>query len=587
MSIRPLFRKAGLQGSRPKDAAIVFVARAESLEPRALMAIGVDYSMADRFAPDWTDPKAVSLPNTAEYARPTAFDVTLKITGEVDPEAEYRWTITPEAGEPLSIEATGASPKVRLAAGAWQADVVEIRDGQVTDTGTGQVNVRDILVVAIGDSYGSGEGNPELPQKFTLRWPYRNKTAAELSTADLHGISTSQFPWAWQVDTTAQALWARSGDVLMTQQSRLAHRSVLAYSAQYAMALEKADPRTSVTYVSVAQSGATIPTLINQPNVAAEDDATPLPPQLPELAEIVGDRPIDTLVISIGGNDAGFADIVKKMALSNFFMPDLLPQAAITHGLTATNADTIADKVLARLQARPPMGMQWVLDTYRENTVNLAANYQRLGDAIRRNFQVNQVAITEYPDVSRVTVRGLDGQPVNWWGPVVFDLLPGVAVNSTQAMVATRMIARPLNAAIAQAAATNGWTYVGGIEEAFAGRGYTAPKADRWMRTARESLIQQSQPGGISASLYPVSGKGTLHPTAMGHAAMAARLAVALGESEIAATIAAANPDISRPARPLSVAYAHAVRDTSANEHLAEMVARLSRGPRPVRATRT
>ena len=49
------------------------------------MAIGVDYSMADRFAPDWTDPKAVTLPNTAEYARPTAFDVTLKIMAHHDP----------------------------------------------------------------------------------------------------------------------------------------------------------------------------------------------------------------------------------------------------------------------------------------------------------------------------------------------------------------------------------------------------------------------------------------------------------------------------------------------------------------------
>jgi len=587
MSKRPLFRRDGLQGLRPKDAAIVFVARAESLEPRALMALTVDYSMADRFAPDWTDPKAVTLPNTAEYARPTAFDVSLKIAGEVDPEAEYRWTLTPETGEPLAIEATGASPTVRLAAGAWKADVVEVRDGQVTEIGTGQVNVRDILIVAIGDSYGSGEGNPELPRKFSLGWPYRRMTAADLATADLNGIPTSQFPWSWQVNTTAQALWARGGDVLISQQSRLAHRSVLAYSAQYAMALEKADPRTSVTYVSVAQSGATIPTLMNQPNVAAEDGATPLPPQLPELAEIVGDRPIDTLVISIGGNDAGFADIVKKMALSNFFMPDLLPQAAITHRLTAANADAIADKVMARLQARPPVGLQWVLETYRENTVNLAANYQRLNETIRKNFQVNQVAITEYPDVSRVTVRGVDGQPVNWWGPVVFDLLPGVAVNSTQAMVATRMIARPLNTAIAQAAATNGWTYVGGIEEAFAGRGYSAPKADRWMRTARESLIQQSQPGGISGSLYPVSGKGTLHPTAMGHAAMAARLAVALGESKVAETLATANPEITRPPPPLSVAYAHAVRDTEANENLAEMVARLLRGPRPIHATRT
>ena len=587
MSIRKLFRIAKSQIDRPKAAVAVHWANAEALESRALMTLGLDYAMAERFAPIWSDPKAVTLPNTAEYARPTAFDVTLKLTGEADPEAEYVWKLTPESSEAEPVEIKGESPKVSLKAGVWKAEVTETRDGQVTDTGTGDVNVRDILVVAIGDSYGSGEGNPELPQRFDLHWSYRHMTAAQLASADLNGVSSSRFPWSWQVKTTAPALWARSADPAQTLQSRLAHRSVLAYSAQYAMALEQADPRTSVTYVSVAQSGATIPTLMNQPNIAAEDGSTPLPPQLPELAKIIGDRPIDTLVVSIGGNDAGFADIVKKMALSNFFMPDLLPKAAAAAGLTSANAETIAARVLAKLQSRPPLGMQWVLDTFRANTANLAENYGRLNEAIRKNFTVNQVAITEYPDVSRVKLRGVDGQPVNWWGPVVFDLLPGVAVNSTQAMVATKLIAEPLNATIAQAAASNGWTYVGGIDDAFAGRGYTAPKADRWMRTARESLIQQSQPSGVTAALYPLNTKGTVHPTAAGHTAMAGQLAEALGQPKVADTLAATNPAIRTPALPISVAYAHAVHDTDANDHLAELVARLARGPRPQRGLRT
>ncbi len=583
MSIRKLFRIDRLRVDRPKSGVVGLRTSAEPLESRALMTLGLYYAMADRFAPNWTDPKAVTLPNTAEYARPSTFDVTLKLTGEADPQAEYEWKLTPEGGDTGTVQVTGESPKVSLKAGVWKAEVTAIRDGQVVDTGTGEIRVKDILVVAIGDSYGSGEGNPELPQRFGLRWSYRHLAAAQLTAADLNGISSSRFPWSWQIQTTAPALWARSTDTVRTQQSRLAHRSVLAYSAQYAMALEQADPHTSVTYVSVAQSGATIPTLMNQPNVAAEDGETPLPPQLPELAKIIGDRPIDTLVVSIGGNDAGFADIVKKMALSNFFMPDLLPKAAAAAGLNSANADEIAAKVLAKLQSRPPLGMQWVLDTYRANTANLAANYGRLDEAIRKNFTVNQVAITEYPDVSRVKLKGTDGKPVNWWGPVVFDLLPGVAVNSTQAMVATKLIAEPLNATIAQAAASNGWTYVGGIDDAFAGRGYTAPKADRWMRTARESLIQQSQPGSVTGSLYPLNTKGTVHPTAAGHTAMAENLAEALGQTKVADTLAAQNPAIRTPAQPITVAYAHAVHDTDANDHLAELVARLARGPRPQR----
>ena len=586
MALSGIFGKNFDKIRRSKHCASGHSFGAESLEVRALMTLAIDYSMADRFAPDWTDPKAVTLPNTAEYAQASAFDVTLKLESTPDPVAAYVWTLTPEDTTTEPVTAEGVSPQVKLAGGVWQAEVREIRDGETTDAGSGTVNVKDILIVAVGDSYGSGEGNPEAPQRYSMRWPYRGPTPAQLNAWDLNAVSFSQFPWSWQVETRANALWARSTDAAMTTQSRLAHRSVLAYSAQYAMALEKADPRTSVTYVSVAQSGATIPTLVNQPNVAAEDGATPLPPQLPELEKIVGDRPIDTLVISIGGNDAGFADLVTKMALSQFFMPDYLPKAAAAAGLTADNAESVADSVLAKLLKKPPLGLEWVLDAFRTNTANLVENYGKLDDSIRKNLDVREIAITEYPDVSRVTVKGADGRPVNWWGPVAFDLAPGLAVNSTQAMIATKMIARPLNTFIAQAAAENDWVYVGGIDDAFAGHGYAAPKAQRWMRTARESLLAQSQPGSVSGVLYPLKTKGTLHPTAAGHTAMATRLASALGETEVAASLASAPELVQAAARPVNVAYASALIDADATRHYADLVARLARGrrPRPVQA---
>jgi len=42
----------------------------------------LDYEMQKRFQPDWRNPGAVTLPNTAAYAQPQNFQVTLKLGSE-------------------------------------------------------------------------------------------------------------------------------------------------------------------------------------------------------------------------------------------------------------------------------------------------------------------------------------------------------------------------------------------------------------------------------------------------------------------------------------------------------------------------
>ena len=43
-----------------------------------------------------------------------------------------------------------------------------------------------------------------------------------------------------------------------------------------------------------------------------------LPGQIDEVREIVGTRPIDTMTISFGGNDVGFASILTDMLAIDF-----------------------------------------------------------------------------------------------------------------------------------------------------------------------------------------------------------------------------------------------------------------------------
>lgn len=143
-----------------------------------------------------------------------------------------------------------------------------------TATTVGEVVIQDLLIVSLGDSYGSGEGNPDI-----------DKTAF------------------------TDPVW----------QDRRCHRTSKAGSAQAAMDLERGDPRTSVTFVHLACSGAELVHGIlgeyagaDSPEARATAGGVipPMPPQLDQAKTLIGDREIDALYVSIGGNDSNFAPIV-------------------------------------------------------------------------------------------------------------------------------------------------------------------------------------------------------------------------------------------------------------------------------------
>jgi hypothetical protein len=168
------------------------------------------------------------------------------------------------------------------------------------------VTVRDYLIVSIGDSYGSGEGNPDVPQKF-----------AKVPSA---------YRRSW---VQARPRW----------EDARCHRSATAGPAQAALRLEATDTHSSVTFMSFACSGANPAARAQQresvrsmhpfhpgvvdsgvgvlaPYAGAEapsaNDPTPnrkLDDQITQVEHAVGTRHIDSLVMSGGGNDVGFANL--------------------------------------------------------------------------------------------------------------------------------------------------------------------------------------------------------------------------------------------------------------------------------------
>lgn len=179
-----------------------------------------------------------------------------------------------------------------------------------------EVVVQDLLIVSMGDSYGSGEGNPDKDQFFSI-----------------DSIIPPEF-------TYAEAVW----------QDRRCHRSIFAGSAQAALELERADPHTSVTFIHTACSGAT---LVKDPTKPAGDTSTggildpyngaespeaeatvngiipPILPQVDQVRNLIGNRAIDAMYVSIGGNDSNFAPIVISCIAQ-------APCNPVAHGLPNT-----------------------------------------------------------------------------------------------------------------------------------------------------------------------------------------------------------------------------------------------------------
>lgn len=147
-----------------------------------------------------------------------------------------------------------------------------VRSGTKRATSTLTGEVRNILMVAMGDSYASGEGNP------------RNVEAW------LRG--SGGFTPYWDQDSCNRS--ARGGP------------------AQAALEVEKSSPRTSVTLVYVACSGATVDRGILGPQPSAGAGTS----QVEQVRALIGARGIDVLTLSIGGNDVGFGSVLTTCALA-------------------------------------------------------------------------------------------------------------------------------------------------------------------------------------------------------------------------------------------------------------------------------
>jgi hypothetical protein len=362
-----------------------------------------------------------------EAARPPGTVIELRRCSE-----DATWTLDGEEAEP---EPTGRRCVLRLDLGDNEAHELAVDGGEAAT-----VQARDYLVVSIGDSVASGEGNPDRGSLFAPAWIERR-----------------------------------------------CHRSMRSGAARAALALEAGSPQSSVTFLPLGCSGATVPAGLLGRYGGVEPDGRALRAQIDELTSLDARRNVDAVLLSVGANDVHFADIAIFCARPSPRCQDDRFDPDGPDGPVAANR---ADAVVAA-----------ALDELRNRYDNLAGALTEAG------IEPARVIITEYFDPT-----GDEN------GDTCAAVLPGV--HPVEAEWAQASVVTPLNAAVRAAAATHGWRLVGGVQQAFARHGICArPRTKRW-------IVQ------IPESLWRGAGfKGPLHPNEAGHLATSAMIGPVLASA--------------------------------------------------------
>ncbi|WP_336364754.1 SGNH/GDSL hydrolase family protein [Halalkalicoccus salilacus] len=364
----------------------------------------------------------------------------------------WHWALENEDGEivsrtrrranlgPDGCGATVFAPEL----GRYRANLrLELRDGEETAHKSFQLR-KDRLIVSIGDSYASGQGVPD---------------------ENSHPLPDGGH---------AGPVWVEPG----------AYRSFRAGPALAAKQFEDPSEGDLVTFLSYASSGAEIEDGLLGAQHEWQDGG-----QLDEVERAIGDRSIDALLLSIGGNDVGFADGLKELLY---------------------RVDKSQSKTVRETEAK--------IKGLIHDTGKQPAKFDRLAARIKE-LDPEQVFITEYPTAH---FDRDDGAVDGGCGAFNLDLperitgIPSVVlprISKSDAKQIKRLGVK-LNEAVEKAADRHGWTYVDGIEEGFEGHGYCSD--DRYFVTVSESYRNQRDI------------QGTMHPNRRGQRVYADRIAATL-----------------------------------------------------------
>ncbi|TCD13465.1 hypothetical protein [Oricola cellulosilytica] len=574
-----------------------------------------------------SDEGGISGPN--EYAIPRHHFVTVRVA-QADPDTDCTLIIETPLTAKYGFLEDGRKTQSRESA-EWSgkcADpaVLRIRYGEaytLSGTADGEdlepevVEVRDILIASMGDSFSSGEGNPDLPATLdpvvTVKPRYEPVNGG---TERQFGVPRRLARPDGSIAEFSSARWL----------DRRCHRSMYSAHTRAAIALAlSGDRRHAVTYMSVSCSGAEITDGVFWPQDGREC-TTPaaggtryLQPQISALVGALGQEPgeganyrrfpnrlepadryfdavldrleggtiairndlgycnirggwpgltpmrrdpylrtagfereIDLLMLSIGGNDMGFAPLVTSIVLRSGF------------------TDTLFGDLMSSAYATAAGGID--LNDAQRNINSLDGRYEMLAEAIGSKLEIDDpgdVLITAYPSPAfDENGRLCDSGRLGMNASRFFDLAGPGEPRGKADIAEAQDIVEKLNEKIGRMADRHGFTYIDGYSERFRKHGLCAArpgstaaaeefdlphkleatsewqgfdpvtdfrpyaKRQRWFRTFNDSYLAMYHFKGHAYDERPVdTGNamylafrtlgGPVHPSAEGHAAIA------------------------------------------------------------------
>ena len=451
------------------------------------LAASFDYEMPARFeVPALRAPEEQS-----EYEvyvdgplQPDTWRVRFDACRSTGSPVKYSWSID---GEQVSVETRCDGFGYEFPAeGEYSVSLaVEDSSGEEREQ-TEVIVVRDLLIFGLGDSYGSGEGSP-----------------------DVNEFDEGGAQW----------------------QNLRCHRSAQSGQVRAAQMIEDADPHTSVSFVHVACSGGRIHRALLEPYLGIVENGEFLPPQIVRVAELADDHEIDALFVSIGGNDINFSTVVEACVLGEvchlgdpMIDPLLESTADLVCGLLGSFEDECksyldpdvidVDSLDARTIFEIGSKDEYVddMDLHQDGLDDLPSNYDDLGQAIVGSLGMDpaRVYLTEIPDVTQDEFGDLCAWPTELPGfteslRIAAQQVPGVT--KTEMEWASNYVLTELRAAMRAAAIKNGWQFVEGVDARFAGHGYCSDVT--WLTRLQNTFQFQGDQNGA------------LHPNVAGYGAYA------------------------------------------------------------------
>ncbi len=416
-------------------------------------------------------------PDGGDYINPRSHRVIARIDNVDEAERlDCTWLTAPRGGSVPrgKVVTQPCSEPVRFDVPYPDGATVEVEVGG-REIAREDIRVRDLLIVGMGDSFASGEGNPDVPVRFS-----RERSASYGKRSGKYNLSG--YP-------ARIGAWKQIGDKAFIEENprwsdQACHRSLYSYQLRAALELGIEDPHRAVTYVGVACSGAEVtfglflrytgnewvpnPPDLSQISAIASaqcgDHEAPLQ-DLPEayhmdgaIPELKGGlvlrkcdplnaRKIDLVFLSVGGNDVGFSRLVANAVLADqSLLRKLGGWIGQVHGLNEANSQLDA----------------------------LILRYKSLNRAFHYILHIpweeaDRVVLTAYPGLALLG----DGSEVCPDGRAGMEVLSDFKMSEAKARVGT-WIADKLNRAMEDAAKQYRWTFVESHLREFIGRGICA-----------------------------------------------------------------------------------------------------------------